>query len=189
MRPLPVRVVCREDKPERLFTALAAHEIDVALTDGPLPAGSGVKAFNHLLGESGVVVVGTRGLVKRYRKGFPLSLAHAPMLLPAAGSELRRGLDAWFDGLGVRPDVVAEFEDPALLKVIGQDGAGLFVVPDVLLDAIREHYGVALLGAVPGLRERFYAISPERRVRNPGVAAICEGARASLALPDGPSHR
>ncbi len=175
-----VSLVCREDKPERLFAALASHEVDVVLTDGPLPSGSGVKAFNHLLGESGVVVLGTKALVKRHRKRFPGSLADAPMLLPTVGTDLRRGIDAWFDVLGVRPDVVAEFDDPALLKVIAQDGAGLFFAPEVLADEVCAQYGVTVLGRVPGLTERFYAISPERRVRNAGVAAICEGARTAL---------
>ncbi len=175
--PQKVQLVCREDKPERLWAELAAHHLDVVISDSPIPAGSAVRAFNHLLGETTVSLFGSKDLAARYRKGFPRSLTGAPMLLPAAGTVLRRGLDQWFDDQGLRPDVVAEFDDSALMKAFGQDGLGLFPSATAIAGSIRKQYDVEVLGEVPGVKEHFYAISVERRVRHPAVNAIVAIAR------------
>lgn len=177
----PVRLVCREDKTERLLAELAAHELDVVLTDAPLPTGSAVRAFNHLLGETDVTVFGTAALVKAHRRGFPGSLDGAPVLLPTAQTALRRSIDQWFDGLGLRPRIVGEFDDSALLKAFAQDGVGLFFAPTVVRNVVRRQYdGLQVVGRVPELTERYYAISIERKLRHPAVVAISRGARDDL---------
>jgi LysR family transcriptional regulator, transcriptional activator of nhaA len=176
----PVRLVCREDAYERLLGDLAVHTLDIVISDSPVPPGSNVRAFNHLLGETGVSLFGTRALVAAYRRGFPRSLAGAPLLLPLDNLTLRRALNQWFDRLDLRPRVVAEFEDSALLGVFGADGVGLFPAPTVMAREVCRQYGVRLLGHVDQVRERFYAISVERRLKNPAVVAICEAARADL---------
>lgn len=175
-----VQLVCREDKTERLFGELAAHELDVVLSDSPLPPGSGVRAYNHLLGECGVCIFARKDLATRYRKGFPRSLEGAPMLLPTGSTSLRRSLDQWFEESGVRPEVVAEFDDSALLKVFGQDGMGLFPSPSAIENEVCQQYGVVRVGRVTEVRERFYALSGERRIRHPAVSAICDAAREQL---------
>jgi LysR family transcriptional activator of nhaA len=175
-----VRMVCREGKTERLLTELASHNLDVVISDSPLPAGSTVRAFNHLLGECGMSVFGRKDLAARYRKRFPKSLHGAPMLLPNEATTQRRALDVWFDANGVRPKIEAEFDDSALLNVFGQDGAGLFAAPTAIEAFIKKHYEVALVGRLPEVRERFYAISIERRIRHPAVVAICQSAREEL---------
>lgn len=175
-----VHIVCREDKTERLVASLASHDLDVVISDSPLAAGSAVRAFNHLLGECGITIFARKDLAARYKRGFPGSLAGAPMLLPTESTILRRSLDQWFDDRGVRPVVEAEFDDNALLKAFGQDGAGLFAAPTVIEREIERQYQVVIVGRVPEVRERFYAISPERRVRHPAVLAICEAAREGL---------
>lgn len=180
-----VRVTCREDRTERLLAELAVHEIDVVLTDAPVSAFVAVRAFSHLLGESAVTFHATPKLAKSLRRRFPHSLDGAPVLLPAEGSTLRRSLDEWFDALGVRPRVVAECQDSALLYALGQDGFGAFPAPSVVDDEVRRRYGVRPLGAAGEIRERFYAVSLQRRVRNPAVAAICEQARAVTFLHSG----
>jgi LysR family transcriptional activator of nhaA len=177
---LKTRMVCREGKTERLLTELAAHDLDVVISDSPLPAGSSVRAFNHLLGECGMSVFGRKDLAARYRKKFPKSLDGAPMLLPNEATTQRRALDVWFDEHGVRPKIEAEFDDSALLGVFGQDGAGLFAAPSAIESFIKKHYEVDLVGRLPEVRERFYAISIERRIRHPAVVAICHAAREEL---------
>jgi LysR family transcriptional activator of nhaA len=177
--PEPVRIVCREDASEHLLGKLAGHELDIVIADAPIPAGSTVRAYNHLLGECGVTFFGSAEHAARKRH-FPRSLEGAPMLLPVEGTLVRRSLEQWFDAVGVRPVVVAEFEDSALLKVFGADGAGIFMAPSVVEREVREQYGVQVIGRVEELRERFYAISAERRVQHPAVQAICERARLDL---------
>ena len=176
----PVRLVCREDAHENLLVRLASHELDLVITDAPLSPGSRVRAFNHLLGETGVSLFGTKKLARSYGRGFPKSLDNAPMLLPLENLTLRRSLDQWFDHLGIKPRVVAEFEDGALLNVFGHDGVGIFPAPSVIEKEISRQYGVVPLGLAEGVRERYYAISVERRLKHPAIVAITETARADL---------
>jgi LysR family transcriptional regulator, transcriptional activator of nhaA len=176
----PVRLVCHEDAHERLLARLAAHELDLVLADAPVPVGSRVRAFNHLLGETGVAIFAVRPLAKALRKGFPKSLDGAPFLLPLEHLPLRRLLEQWFDELGIKPKVVAEFEDSALLKAFGREGLGAFPAPVAIEDEVMRVFGVESVGLVPGVHERFYAISVERRLKHPATLAITETARAEL---------
>lgn len=178
--PSPVRMVCREDKTDRLVAELGAGGVDVVLTDAPLPSGGRVRAFNHLLGESDITLFGTAQLAARHRRGFPASLDGAPMLLPAEGTALRRSLDAWFDAHRIRPRIEAEFDDNALLKAFGQDGAGVFPAVTAIEAEVRRQHEVEVVGRVPEVRESFYAISAERRLKHPAVVAISTAARASF---------
>jgi len=176
----PVRLVFREDRPDRLFAELALHTLDLVLSDAPLPETVKVRAYNHPLGDCGVSVVATPELAHRHRKGFPRSLDDAPWLLPTDNTTLRRSLDRWFEELGIRPATVAEVEDSAVLKVFGQEGAGLFAIPSVVESRVRSQYGVEIVGRIDTIRERFYGISVERRIKHPAVAAIREAARLQM---------
>jgi len=176
----PVRLAFYEDSFEKLLADLALHSLDIVISDAPVPAGSSVRAFNHPLGETGVSIFGTKALAGAYKRGFPRSLDGAPMLLPLEGITLRRSLDAWFERHGIKPRVVAEFEDSALLKVFGADGIGLFPAPSVVEKEIMDQYDVRVLGRAPDVRERFYAISVERRLKHPAVVAISDAARHEL---------
>jgi LysR family transcriptional activator of nhaA len=176
----PVRLVCSEDSYEKLLVDLALHSLDIVIADSPVPSGSSVRAFNHLLGETGISFFGKKALVKRYRRGFPRSLDGAPVLLPLENSSLRRALNQWFNRHGVKPRVVAEFEDSALLKVFGADGIGIFSAPSAVEKEVCRQYGVEVLGRAPEVKERFYAVSVERRLKNPAVVAISEAAREEL---------
>jgi len=183
--PEGVQLVCREDKTDRLLAALSLHELDVVLADVPMGPGVSVKAFNHLLGECGVSVFGTGPLVAKVKRGFPKSLGQAPMLLPTANTALRRALDQFFASHAIRPHVVGEFEDSALLKEFGQAGAGLFPAPAAIERDIRRQYRVAVAGRLEGVNERFYAISVEKKLKHPAVVAISDGARLGLFCPPG----
>jgi LysR family transcriptional regulator, transcriptional activator of nhaA len=176
----PVRLVCRENTYERLLADLALHALDIVIADAPVPAGSSIRAFNHLLGETGISFFGTKALAQLYKRGFPNSLHGAPMLLPLEHLALRRSLNQWFDRNDIKPKVVAEFEDSALLNVFGADGSGLFAASSVVERKVIEQYGVQLVGRVPQVKERFYAISVEKRLKHPAVVAISDAARHAL---------
>ncbi len=177
---LSARIVCREGKMDRLITELAMHQLDLVLADAPIPPGSAVRVFNHLLGECGVTVFAKKSLATRYRKDFPRSLNGAPMLLPTEVTTLRRSLDQWFDSNDIRPLVEAEFDDSALLMTFGQDGAALFPGPSAIEDSIQKQHEVEIVGRVPDVRERYFAISVERRIKHPAVIAISTVARERL---------
>jgi len=176
----PVHVICHEATPERLLAELAIHGLDVVLTDAPIPPAVKVRAYNHLLGECGITFMASGKLASGLRKGFPGSLDGAPFLVPVRGTALRHELDTWFSTRSIRPATVGEFEDSALLKVFGQSGMGFFAVPSVVEDEVRVQYDVEPIGTVDEIVERFYAISVERKVRHPAVAAICDAARGDL---------
>jgi LysR family transcriptional activator of nhaA len=176
----PVQITCKEDKHDRLLAELAIHELDLVLTDAPLGPAVNVRAFNHLLGECGVMIFAPKKTAAFYRRGFPRSLDGAPFLLPTQNTVLRRSLEQWFEAQGIRPRVLGEFEDSALLKVFGQAGLGLFPAPAVIDAEVQRQYGVKLVGQIENVRERFYAISIERKLKHPAVIAISEAARQKL---------
>lgn len=177
-----VRIVCQEGPQEELLTRLATHRLDVVLSDAPIPPKVKVRAHSHLLGKCDVVFMAGAGLARKYRRDFPESLDGAPMLLPAEGAVLRRSLEQWFDAVGVRPAVVGEFDDSALLKAFGQAGTGLFAVPSVIEQEVARQYHAKRVGSTDGVSERFYAISLERKIRHPAVAAICKVARTNFFM-------
>jgi LysR family transcriptional activator of nhaA len=178
--PEPVQLVCHEGKTERLLADLAVHAYDLVITDAPLPPHLSVKAYNHLLGECSVSFFAGQGVMPARGKRFPQLLHGAPMLLPTSNTTLRRSLDEFFEAHEVRPRVVAEFEDSALLKVFGQHGQGIFPAPSVLEREVSRSYAVRPIGRAETVLERFYAISVERRIKHPAVAAITDAARERI---------
>jgi LysR family transcriptional activator of nhaA len=182
--PEGMQLECLEDTPEELLAQLALHHLDLVLADAPVGPTVKVRAFNHLLGECGVSVLGRPGLARAHRRGFPRSLDGAPFLLPRANSALRRSMDDWFDKQDVRPRVVGSFDDSALLKAFAQVGAGLFVAPTAIEAEVRQQYGVHLVGRLESVREQFYVITVERTLKHPAVVAISEMARRKLFMAD-----
>ncbi len=177
---IKARIVCREDKTDRLLAELGAHALDVVLSDRPAPAGGPLRIFNHLLGECGITIFARKALAAKYRADFPRSLHRAPMLMPTEPTALRRALDQWFASKELRPRIEGEFDDLALMKAFGQDGRELFPSPSVIESAVKRQHDVEVVGRIPEVKERFYAISAERRIRNPALIAICEKARNDL---------
>ena len=185
----PVRLLFREGNLERLVADLALLDLDVVLSDAPVTPSANVKVYNHPLGECGVTWMAVPELARRYRRGFPGSLSGAPLLLPTDDTAIRRGLDLWLDAQGARPLVRAEFEDHALMSVFGQRGMGVFPVPSVLEAPFKRAYGLQRVGMAFGVRSRFYAISVERRLRNPAAVAISQAARQLLSAEMQPKPR
>lgn len=181
--PEGVRIVVREDKAERLLAELALHELDLVISDAPIGAAAPIRGFNHLLGECPAALYASPRLASSLRRRFPASLEGAPLLLPAESTGLRRALDLWLDQRGLRPRIAGEFDDSALLKVFGQAGTGAFAAPLAIEGEIRRQFGVRRIAVLPEVRERFYAITAERRMRNPAAVAISEAARKTLFGP------
>ncbi|HZN95670.1 MAG TPA: transcriptional activator NhaR [Myxococcales bacterium] len=177
----PVRLVCREDRSFDEFLAeLATFSLDMVLSDTPVGPGAQVRAFNHLLGECGTTFFAGPRLARAHRKAFPRSLEGAPLLVPGARSTARRALDQWLHAQEIRPAIAGEFDDPALMNLFGEDGLGLMAAPAVLEEDLRRRYHLEVVGRVDGLRQRFYAVSVERKLKHPAVVAICESARREL---------
>ena len=180
MAEQPIRVRCHEASLEQLLSELAVHKFDIVLSDKPVPDGLSLKAYAHRLGESGMSFFTLRSKARRHRGKFPDSLNDAPMLLPSQHSALRRRLDDWFETHQLSPRIVGEFDDSALLKAFGEAGAGVFAAPSVIEEEICRMYRMAVVGQTDEIQERFYAISPERRLRHGSVVMITETARAGL---------
>ena len=178
--PERVHLLCHEDTEEDLLAELAVHKLDVVLNDSPLRKGLHVKAYNHLLGECGITFLAVKKMAKALQAGFPQSLDGAPMLVPVEMTALRQSLERWFEALDIRPVIIGEFADSALLKAFGQHGDGVFASPSVVEEDIQHQYGVQIVGRTKMIRERYYAISCERIIKHPAVTAISEGARHNL---------
>jgi len=171
---------CREDEPKRLFAELAVQNLDLVLSDIPLAPGLDVKAYNHAMGESTTTLYAAPALARRLKRKFPHSLTGAPFLMPSKGAAIRRQLELWLEEEDVRPVIIGEFEDSALMKVFGQAGRGVFPAPTVVQEEITKKYGVRALGELDRVRERFYAISPERKIKHPAVARIVAHAKGEI---------
>ena len=175
-----VHVRCVEATLNQLLADLALHRLDLVLSEQPMPPGIGLKAYNHKLGDSGLSFFGPRKGAAATRRGFPGSLDAAPMLLPSKHSVLRRRIDDWLESEGIAPEVVGEFDDSALLKAFGEAGYGFFAAPTVIETEICRMYRMAVIGRAPEVRESFYAISPERRLKHDAAVAITSMAREDL---------
>ena len=169
---VPVKLVCFENAFEVLLADLALNKLDVVLTDRAVGVGASLRVFSHLLSESTMKLFGVAALANKYRSNFPASLNGAPLLLPTRNNALRGRIDEWLVRHAVRPDVVGEFEDNAMLNTFGRNGLGLFFAPSAMETDIQEQFGVALVGDVAELREQFYAISNERKIKHPAIEAI-----------------
>jgi len=176
--PQTVHVICREGKLEDLLEQLGAHRLDIVLADEAAASGTQARTFNHPLGESGTSFCAAGALAAALRRGFPRSLDEAPALLPSENTSLRRAVEQWFREIGVRPRVVAEFEDLALMNVMAAEGRGFIALPSIVAEeAVRAH-GFRVVGSTEACRVRFHAITVERRVAHPAVARILESTAA-----------
>ena len=189
----PPQLVCHEGGLTSLLGELAVHRLDLVLSDVPAPARLSVKVYTHLLGRTGIAFFAAPQLLKaagltarRAQSSFPACLAQMPLLLPTNASALRARLDAWLRQQALAPTVAAEFDDSALLKAFGREGQGVFAAPAVLAQEVMQQYQVTLLGQPVDVWEEFYAISVERRISHPAVAAITAAARGKLFAPGQP---
>ena len=178
--PEPVHIICREGRLASLLADLAVQRLDIVIADSPMPTALNVKGFSHLLGECGVTFFATAKLARQHKGSFPRLLDGAPLLLPGEDAAVRPRLMRWFDAQRIRPRIVGEFDDGALLKAFGRAGAGIFAAPSAIAEQVRRQYGVVAIGRTEAVTEAFYAISVERRLTHPAVVAISVAARKEL---------
>ena len=176
----PVRLICREGRLSALLAELAIHHLDMIIADRPMPASLNVRGYSHLLGESGITFFGTQQLAARLEGSFPGCLNNAPLLLPGEDAAIRPQLIQWFEANNLRPEILGEFDDSALMKAFGQAGAGLFVAPTTLSDHVCEQYKTVAIGRIDSVIERLYAITTERRLTHPAIVAISKAAREDI---------
>lgn len=174
--PSRLRLICREGRFSELMSLLAVHELDLVISDRPLTRALNVRGFNHELLESGTTFLARPSLARRAARSFPESLDLLPLLLPGGDSAVRPQLMRWFDQLQVRPQIIGEFDDTALLKVFSQAGAGAFPIPTVVAEQVAEQFQVVPVGQTESVRYQLFAISPERTLSHPAVQAIAEHA-------------
>lgn len=170
--PEKIKLVCYEDRFETLLGDLSVHKLDVVLADRPVQSGTTLRVFSHLLGESDIMLFGVPALAKKFSPGFPESLNGAPLLLPTRNNAIRGRIDHWFETHNLRPDIVGEFDDNALLNTFGRNGMGLFPAPSALIKDVDAQFGAMPVGELQNVHEQFYAISNERKIKHPAVDAI-----------------
>jgi LysR family transcriptional activator of nhaA len=171
-----LRLLCREGRLDDLLGDLALHRLDLVLSDRPAPPNPNIKLYSHAMGSTAVAWYGTAALVSTAMKDFPKSLADVPLLLPTAQTAVRIRLDQWFEQRGVRPRIVGEFEDSALLKTFGASGMGVFPAADWVHDDLLAHYAVQRLGPCEGVTEHFFAVGTEKKVQHPLVQSLLQPA-------------
>ncbi len=176
----PVRLRTIEAPLEQLLADLAVHRLDLVLSDQPIPPGMNLTAFNHELGTSGLSFFARGHQAASFRRNFPHSLNDRPMVLPEGHSPMRNLIDEWLEANGITPQIVGEFSDSALLKAFGEAGFGVFAGPTAIEQEICRMYRSKVVGQTDDIQERFFAISPERRIRHPAVVAITDTARRDL---------
>ncbi len=179
----PAKLVCREGDFSSLLSDLALNRLELIITDRPLSPGTPVRAYNHFLGECGLSFYASDNTASTLRTDFPQSLHQYPFLICGDKSNQKINLQSWFDREQIYPTIVAEFDDSAMMKYFGQSGYGVFCTPSIIEAHVTEHFGVSMIGRTNRVTERFYAISPERKVKHPGVKILVEAAQAIFANP------
>lgn len=178
--PEAVRIVCREGSVDSLLAELALHKVDLVIADGPIPSTVNVRGFNHFLGDCGITFFATAELARTLDNKFPQNLSGMPILLPGEMTLVRNQLVEWLNSQHIYPQIVGEFDDSALMKAFGQTGTGIFIAATPIAEEVKQQYGVVSIGETSKVREQFYAISVERKISHPAVAAITETAREWL---------
>lgn len=171
-----LRLSCKEGRLVSLLADLAVHRLDMVIADRVMPADLKVRAYSHLLGSSDLTVFGADPIVRELNGAFPAFIDKAPFLLPGPEVAIRPALEQWFESQNVRPRIVGEFDDSALLKAFGQGGAGLFVAPSAIADYVCRQYDVQAVGRIQAVIEQLYAITTERRMQHPAAVAVSQAA-------------
>lgn len=175
-----IRINCREGRLDLLLGELALHKLDVIIADRPIAPGSNVRAYNHLLGECGMTVFATSSLASQFKGKFPKNLHQAPFLIPGEDVAIQAKLLRWFEEHQLRPNIVGEFDDGALMKAFGSAGAGFFVAPSAMQKDICFQYGVVAVGDIPTIIEQIYVITTERRFSDSAIVAISQTAKNDI---------
>lgn len=180
--PQEIMLTCQSGPVDTILANLAIHEVDLVLSDTPVTSQFNIKAYNHYLGESHLTFFAHPDLAKKYRKNFPHSINNAPILLPTKQYAIRQLFDRWAEDNQIYPEIKGQFDDNAILKAFGQSGRGIFFMPEVIQDEVCHNFNVEVIGHLKEVKQKYYAISLERKVRHPAVAAICDTARTTFLV-------
>ncbi len=178
--PSRPRIVCREANIDTLLAELTIHRLDLVIADRPIPPTVSTRGYSHQLGQSSISFLATDTIKKQLTDDFPTCLNNAPLLLPSSGSQLRLDIDQWLSQNRLRPHIVAEFDDSALMKAFGQESVGVFIAPTVIKEAVMAQYNVEFVGQTNEVFENFYAISVEKKIKNSIVSTVIETANTVL---------
>ncbi|MFM7800778.1 MAG: LysR substrate-binding domain-containing protein, partial [Limnohabitans sp.] len=170
-----LHLLCHEGNFNELLGDLALHKLDAVISDRPAPVNPNLKLYSHALGSSHMAWYGTSSLMKTSKRRFPDCLNDLPMLLPTSHTASRNRLDAWLEHRGIRPRIVGEFDDSALLKTFGSSGMGVFPVAEWVHEELIEHYAVKRIGPCEGVTEHFFAVGTEKKVQHPLVQRLLKG--------------
>lgn len=176
----PINLICKEGPVDAILADLAVHKVDMVLSDTPVTSTFSIKAYNHKLGESGLSFFASAALAKKYKKAFPTSLNDAPMLMPTKQYAIRQAVDHWLNQKNIYPQIKGQFDDSALMKSFGQAGMGIFYLPSIIENEVCNMFKVKIIGRTTQVKQIFYAISAERKIKHPAIAAICESAKNDL---------
>lgn len=182
-----VDLVIRSGSLSGLFTLLQAHEVDVVLSNVEVRRDVGREWHSHRLADQAVALVGTPKWKKR-RLRFPHDFDGVPLSLPGHESNTRAGFERLVAAAGIRPSIVAEVDDMAMLRLLAREGAGLSLVPPVV---VRDEISSGILVVthrIAELHETFYAITPSRRFPNPLVAELIEAMKHQESLGTRPQR-
>lgn len=166
-----IEIVIRSGGAGELFAALAALQLDVVLTNQPPAIDALMPFLSHKLDEQPISLVGPPAIVAR---GADLAdhLAAHPLILPVTGSGVRAGFDALIERLGIRPQIAAEIDDMAMMRLMARSGIALAVLPPIV---VKDELATAALveaARLPGIVEPFYAVTMRRRFPNPLLASL-----------------
>ncbi|MFT6267220.1 MAG: LysR family transcriptional activator of nhaA [Alphaproteobacteria bacterium] len=175
-----ISLTCKEGPVEAILGELAVHEVDMVLTDTPLSSAFSIKAYNHYLGQSALSFFAAPQLAAKLQGDFPACLQDTPMLLPTKQYAIRQLFDKWCTDNNIFPVVRGQYDDSALMKSFGKAGFGVFFMPSIIENEVKDGFGLQVIGRSQSLKQKFYAISSERKVTHPAVAAICNTARDKI---------
>jgi len=168
----PVRLICNEGDQSSLLADLAINKIDLILTDQPLQLGGHIKASSQLLTQSQLTFFAAKRITSKFTEPFPLCLSGQPFLMQGKKSAVRQQLVSWLDKQNIATNIVAEFDDSALLKSFGQAGYGLFTGPTLIEDKIAAQYQVEIIGRTEEIKEQYYVILLDRKTKHPAIVEV-----------------
>ncbi|WP_061033340.1 transcriptional activator NhaR [Vibrio splendidus] len=167
-----IHLRCLESTHEMLLEQLSQHKLDMILSDCPVDSSQSPGLFSKKLGESGMSFF-CSGEVKGVN--FPAVLEQRKLLIPGSRTSMGRKILQWFDRQGLKPDILGEFDDAALMKAFARyHHDAIFLAPTLYMSEVEQDTSLQLLGGIEELKEEYYVIFAERMIQHPAVKNVCD---------------
>ncbi|EDK27597.1 transcriptional activator NhaR [Vibrionales bacterium SWAT-3] len=167
-----IHLRCFESTHEMLLEQLSQHKLDMILSDCPVDSSQSPGLFSKKLGESGMSFFSS-GEVKGVN--FPAVLEQRKLLIPGSRTSMGRKILQWFDRQGLKPDILGEFDDAALMKAFARyHHDAIFLAPTLYMSEVEQDTSLQLLGGIEELKEEYYVIFAERMIQHPAVQNVCD---------------